>query len=293
MSLTKVTCLKQITKEFPDITYTSSQYLDHGWDDVVLILDSKFVFAFPRADKYIQEKFQKELRLMPKLAPKLPLPVPVFTHIARSGLFAGYPYIAGERLRREVIETFNSSQRRCAAQTMAVFMQAMHQFPVRTARVCGVTKTWTVAEHRAWAADRLAYIVKHLSKKQAQELQSLFDSCMHSGLHERMCLIHQDLTSEHILFDTRTKKISGIIDFGEAQIGDPLNDLARMWEYGEDFVDLVLKYYRTNDPYLKIRSFEKFIYFGISLLYFGIKKKRKDYWNRGFGFIFDSKKRKV
>ena len=40
-------------------------------------------------------------------------------------------------------------------------------------------------------------------------------------------LIHGDFSSEHVLLDLAEKKVTGIIDFGDAAIGDPAYDL---WE---------------------------------------------------------------
>ncbi|UOY93334.1 aminoglycoside phosphotransferase family protein [Ectobacillus sp. JY-23] len=61
------------------------------------------------------------------------------------------------------------------------------------------------------------------------------------------CLIHGDLSYTHILYQDT---ISGIIDFGDACIGDPAYEFYRLYEdYGEEFVRLVYLYYKTNYPF--------------------------------------------
>lgn len=273
--------LKRITAEFPELKHKKAVLLDHGWDDVVVILDEKIVFSFPRRVGYIQEKFKKELLLLPKLGPRLSLPIPQFTYVARNKSFAGYSYITGEPLRKNILEKMQIVIQRRIAKDLAVFLQSLHATPLSLARTCGVTHTWTAAEHRTWCVEHLPIIKKKLSTSQALKLQNLFDEFTHISFRERNVVTHQDFTSDHILFDTKKNKITGIIDFGEVQISDPAIDIARMWEYGEPFVDLVLRYYKTNDKKIKIKSREKYLYLCISLLFYGIKKKRRDYWRRG------------
>ncbi len=279
--MTKSDYLKRIIAEFPEITYKKAVLLDHGWDDVVIILDKKIVFSFPRRPKYIQEKFKKELLLLPKLGPTLPLSIPQFTFVARNKSFAGYSYIAGQPLRKKDLENMPIAKQRHIAQELVGFLQALHAFPVPLARSHGVINSWTASQHRAWCAAHLPVIKKRLRASRATQLQNIFDACVHANLREYNCVVHQDFTTDHILFDPLKNKITGIIDFGEVQFSDPAIDIARMWEYGERFVDFVLHTYKTNDKNIKIKSREKYIYFCISLLFFGIKMKRSDYWRRG------------
>jgi aminoglycoside 2''-phosphotransferase len=279
--MTKSYYLKRITLEFPDIKHRKAVLLDHGWDDVVVILDEKIVFSFPRRVGYIQEKFKKELLLLPKLGPRLPLPIPQFAYVAHNKSFAGYFYIAGEPLRKKMLDKLSPDIQRRIAKDLAVFLRSLHATPLSLARTCGVTHTWTAVEHRTWCVEHLPIIKKKLSITQALKLQNLFDEFTHISFRERNAVTHQDFTSDHILFDTKKNKITGIIDFGEVQVSDPAIDIVRMWEYGESFVDLVLRYYKSDDKNIKIKSREKYLYFCISLLFYGIKKKRRDYWRRG------------
>jgi aminoglycoside 2''-phosphotransferase len=58
-------------------------------------------------------------------------------------------------------------------------------------------------------------------------------------------LIHRDLTGEHILCDPTRGLITGIIDWGDATIGDPALDfVGLLWDAGRDFTEAVLAGYQ-------------------------------------------------
>ena len=68
-------------------------------------------------------------------------------------------------------------------------------------------------------------------------------------------IIHADFTHHHILFNKHNKSISGVIDFGDAQIGDPAFDFAGLYyDFGDEFTTSVYEQYSTlishHDPLL-------------------------------------------
>lgn len=68
-------------------------------------------------------------------------------------------------------------------------------------------------------------------------------------------MIHNDLTSEHILWDSKNKQIN-IIDFGDRAFGDPASDFAGLMEYGHDFAKRVFGLYKgKKDGQMLRRSF--------------------------------------
>jgi aminoglycoside 2''-phosphotransferase len=57
-------------------------------------------------------------------------------------------------------------------------------------------------------------------------------------------LIHGDLAPEHILCNPEAGSITGVIDWGDACLGDPALDFAGLFSLGgEKLVDRVLAYY--------------------------------------------------
>ena len=53
-------------------------------------------------------------------------------------------------------------------------------------------------------------------------------------------LIHGDLSSENILFDPRTHRLTGILDWSYAQVGDPALDFSHLYLHNPALGDEVL-----------------------------------------------------
>jgi len=59
---------------------------------------------------------------------------------------------------------------------------------------------------------------------------------------------------EHITVNPKTHTHTGIIDFGDVEIGDPAYDFAFLAKYGKDFLNWVYETYGlSKDPAFEIR----------------------------------------
>jgi aminoglycoside 2''-phosphotransferase len=78
-----------------------------------------------------------------------------------------------------------------------------------------------------------------LWKHQVRWAEHLFNSMLTNpqSFEYKPALIHGDLRPYHILMNSQTCEISGVIDFGVAGIGDPASDIGTLINtYGESFV---------------------------------------------------------
>ena len=65
-----------IGAQFPDLELRSIHPLGQGWDMTVWQVDEHWVFRFPRREMVIRGLLN-EIALLPRLAPLLPLPIPI------------------------------------------------------------------------------------------------------------------------------------------------------------------------------------------------------------------------
>lgn len=283
--------IKQIKKNFPDLKFKKSEIIDFGWNKTVIVLDHEIVFTFPK-NKEAKAKFKAELAILPQLSKKVTLPIPNFKYIPADKSFAGYNYVIGVSLKLKDFEKLNSGQQNKIARQISNFLNELHTFSVSTASKCGVSIAWSEKEARNYYTDQVKTVYKKLVPKERDLLKSIFETYCGNKITNnfRKTLVHQDLTSDHILFDKNTKLVCGIIDFGDIQISDPAVDFSKLWEYGEKFVDQVLSGYRSKDKQLKSRSYRWYIYQCIGNMYCGITMKRKDYWQKGYGLISSIKR---
>ena len=101
------------------------------------------------------------------------------------------------------------------------------------------------------------YLTTSLTSLQKLALNRLFENffaCLATSTFQNT-IIHADFTHHHILFNKHNKSISGVIDFGDAQIGDPAFDFAGLYyDFGHEFTTSVYEQYSTlishHDPLL-------------------------------------------
>jgi aminoglycoside phosphotransferase (APT) family kinase protein len=178
-----------------------------GWDSHAWI-DGDWLHREPRRDS-VRPRLLAETRLLPWLAPQLPLPVPVpepTEYGVRHRLLVGEPLAEGSTaLGRE----------------LGSFLRALH----------AVDPAEAVAHGAAEAAAAEAEKAVFLDEARAQVLPLLPESARTAGAEllsriggHRTALIHADLGPEHLLVEDG--RITGIIDWTDAEIGDPALDLS-------------------------------------------------------------------
>ncbi len=192
--------------------------------------------------------------LLPKLAPRLPVAAPRFTHVARPAdglLFAGYPVIRGAALTAERFASLVPADQERVLGTLAAFLQAVHAFPVEEARAIGVKEPPSRESAITSMPPEEIRVFPLLAPEEGAALARLIESFLadERNLTYPPTLLYNDFATEHIRFDTEANRISGIIDWGDLEIGDPDYDLMYLrQDYGEDFVRRLLAYYPHPEP---------------------------------------------
>jgi aminoglycoside phosphotransferase (APT) family kinase protein len=67
--------VRRLLAQFPELEIRSLRRLAEGWDNSVWVVDERFAFRFPRRAIAIPG-IEREIAVLPTLAPLLPLPVP-------------------------------------------------------------------------------------------------------------------------------------------------------------------------------------------------------------------------
>jgi aminoglycoside 2''-phosphotransferase len=156
--------------------------------------------------------------------------------------------------RKIVMESGRTARKKIAGQ-LGAFLYRLHTTPLTDA-------AWEIPSTRApvrredWL--RIQARVKEriyplLQRYQVQWAEDLFGSVLDHPEDSSFqpALIHGDLASYHILFDDRQGRITGVIDFGMAGLGDPASDLGLLISvYGESFVSQMGRSYPGLEKYL-------------------------------------------
>src|SRR5258708_21610180 len=90
--------------------------------------------------------------------------------------------------------------------------------------------------------------VQHLIPRQFQEaIRDFLDTRPENPSSFMPTFCHHDLGVEHILVDRSTKRITGIIDWGDVALGDPANDFGKLYrDLGPEALEAVLRDYKTS-----------------------------------------------
>ncbi len=229
---------------YPELRIARMRLNDAGQYNDILIVNDDLIFRFPRHDEEI-EKLEREIALLDRIRPALPLPIPAPTYRrlvprAVGQVFAGYRMLPGEPLWRETVAAITDPAivRRLATQ-LATFLGALHGIPANhVADVLPAAdwrKLWADLEEEIRAA-----LFPHLPPSAQKQIAARFAAFLDDpgNVAFTPTVIHGDFGSGNLLWDTHARTMTAVIDFGSAGLGDPALDVAALLTYGEPFVQL-------------------------------------------------------
>lgn len=174
----------------------------------------------------------------------------IISILPKIGLLLDTLCCPGKSMPPRQFRKLSFKQKKKIAKQLAAFLRELHNFPVALARKCGVIDAWSEGDARKYYDENATYAYKKLNKKDSLLLKNLIHQ-YDKEYRFKPTVAHQDLTWDNILI-SNNKTVTGIIDFGDIQITDPAGDIGRLTEYGIDFMDLVIKYYRPTEKNLEI-----------------------------------------
>lgn len=207
--------------------------IDEGWDSLVLEVDGKWIVRVPRREE-VREVMPLEARLLRELAPALPVPVPRIEIVEDEAevFFVAYRKLPGEPL---------DDPPASLAPQLGAFLAALHDFPRERALRAGLPRQADVSERCR------REVLPLLAPEEGRRAEEMFGR-FRSDESAQPLLIHADLGPAHIL--RNGSKVSGVIDWSDACLGDPALDFAWLLHgTGEAFAaGLMDAYGRQRDP---------------------------------------------
>jgi aminoglycoside phosphotransferase (APT) family kinase protein len=241
-SLTAKRARAIIIAVFPEFRGARIELLDEGWDFQVFEVDARWLFRFPKRETIVA-KLNMERKLLSGLGEWVSLPVPNYEYFCESHESSIRPFAGYRKLPGIGGNTSKMVDRQRVAQQLGEFLTRLHTYPVDKAREAGVPEARN--------------LVAHWREKSREQLRKLNDLNVNMDLLLRylendtpvsfqgsLSLVHNDLWAEHILVNTCSGEVSGIIDWSDAVIGDPAIDFACLYAwYGKSWSENVLAHY--------------------------------------------------
>ncbi|HVV66958.1 MAG TPA: aminoglycoside phosphotransferase family protein [Candidatus Saccharimonadales bacterium] len=269
--------LDRIRKEFPQINWESYEFINHGWDHEVIILDKKLVFRFPASSEYLPA-LKEEVRLMKHLHSKIDFPMPHYKYVAKDNSFAGYAMLPGVELSKELFDRLDISDKKLLAMQLADFLSQFHAIDIGEIRPFNIGQANLSSESLELSKNAEKYLHSVLGEdefRQVLDILKILNETVNGQLPRT--LTHNDISPKHLLWDLEEKQLS-VIDFSDRSISDPAMDFAELFIYGLPFVRSVYALYKAkkDDNFLK-RALIYYKRVGISMLINSFQTERQDF----------------
>jgi aminoglycoside phosphotransferase (APT) family kinase protein len=198
-----------------------------GWDNRSFRLGDDMLVRLPSAGRYVAQ-VEKEHRWLPKLAPLLPLPIPVPLALGEPGgdypfFWSIYGWLEGEPLARH-LDHIDLSQ---IAMDVAAFLKALHGIDASDGPLAGEHNfhrggSLAVYDNEARAA--ALHVADEVDQALAMEIWQL---ALSSRWPRSGVWVHGDIAEGNLL--VKDGRLSAVIDFGSSGVGDPSSDLILAW----------------------------------------------------------------
>jgi aminoglycoside phosphotransferase (APT) family kinase protein len=239
---------------FPQLPPGSMVELVGGWDSRVFEIEG-WIVRVPRRPE-VTSWVRAEIRLLAELAGHLTTRVPKFDLICDTGarLTLGHRKIPGRALRPSDLEPTGAALLAAAA---GRFLGELHAFPPdRAASLLGAARSaaGSQVEHDVFITDVHQRVLPLFGRNDRSAAEGFLEEWYEPKMRAfRPVLTHADLGPEHLLCES--DRLSGVIDWSDARVGDPAIDLAWLLHGTPgDFGSRVLDSYPGNTDGIEQRS---------------------------------------
>jgi len=226
-------------RAWPELRARKFEVHDGGWANLVLEADGRAIFRFPRR-REVAAGLGFEVRALGLLARHLSLPVPRPTRLATLDRAAGWPFIAYPKLPGEPLSSIESLGPKGAHRlesAVETLLRELAAIPPRSLLRFGATR----GDPRSWAerfrrlevrfARHGASLTPPALRRAIADEFERFRSALSGGRY-RAVATHRDLGPDHILWDSRAGRPTGVIDWEDLCLGDPAFDLTGLRPVG-------------------------------------------------------------
>nr|WP_281352454.1 aminoglycoside phosphotransferase family protein [Phytoactinopolyspora alkaliphila] len=224
----------------PHYDVVSLTELGQGLDNVVYLVNDELVVRISKESDAVQraETTRREAGLLAALTgwSTLPIPQPIFADIEQGAL--AYTALPGRPLnQRPVAEPIR------LAPVLGGFLSRLHQAPLDAVNTLVSPDPYPMTAWRDDAEFAYREVSQHITPPVRRPIERFLASTPPPE-PRTVTLCHNDLGTEHILAGTDTDEITGIIDWTDAALADPMRDLALIFrDLGPDVFDATIANY--------------------------------------------------
>jgi aminoglycoside phosphotransferase (APT) family kinase protein len=219
-----------VREQFPQFADASIATLGIGWDNAAYLFAERVVFRFPRR-RIGAALIEREIALLPLLAPHLSLAIPVPRFVGRPTTSYPWPFAGSELISGRTacgVDLSDQSRMRLAL-PLARFLRALHAVEAAPLVERGLTgdTIGRLDPQRCVRAtrERIPALAAAGIDDAGQWAEWLEQHPPLSMAENERRVVHGDLYARHIVLGADSQPV-GVIDWGDLHLGDPALDLA-------------------------------------------------------------------
>jgi aminoglycoside phosphotransferase (APT) family kinase protein len=241
-TLTKQLVAQLVGHQFPELRQLAIEFVAEGWDNEVFLVGDEWIFRFPKRASVVPW-MEREIKLMPKVEAVIGVPVPRFEKVGHADLGFPYPFVGYRRLPGIQVDQATAFDRASLAKSLGAALTRLHlmdpslvpsapQQPGGDPEMPSGVPSWD--EVLSFVPNGLRAEARSCANKEVPEPYFTGPPRVH----------HSDICPDHILVDESTGQLSGILDFADMVVGDPVGDFVGLVPIdGYGFVSEVLANY--------------------------------------------------
>jgi aminoglycoside phosphotransferase (APT) family kinase protein len=222
-----------IADQFPDLGQYEIRWFAEGWDNELYVVGSEWLFRFPkRAD--VVPWLIRELDIMRVAVETFGSLVPRFERVGAPSDVFPYPFVGYRRMPGMGADRVAPAHRGGLAVDLGRALTRLHSIDV--VRIPATPGGW---KHPPWSARRaeLAEIAPSVRPLLGRDLLAKAEPYLTGAVPAPeqdgpRCVIHNDISPDHVLVDPQTGRLTGLIDFKDAVVGEPVLDFAGLIPLG-------------------------------------------------------------
>lgn len=209
------------------------------WRDYDVYIIDQMVFRFPKTERP-HLNIHKEKQLLDIIRPYVTLSIPDYTIVDDN--FIVYPLLAWTPLPNDP---------NAYTDTMIIqlveFLKQLHWIPQNLVHDLdpwpqhSEPDTVFVQQMKQTLEKRLS---GHISKPTLHAIYSYLDALFFDSTPTNPVVVHTDLQGKNMLYDPETKRITGILDFTDARIGNAAVDFCHFFDLSPDLLRKLIEQYR-------------------------------------------------
>ncbi len=205
-----------IARDYPEFQNAEVSVVGQGQNAVTFEVNKEYIFRFPfRLTASVESKAETQTSILKSLEGKIDVEIPRIEFQGDNPVYSGYRKIEGTVFNKELLTTLTGAEKIQIGKDMAHFLHQMHAMPLSDAEKAGYTRKPFMTEakrketeefvRREFGGEEQDYLLRML--KRFEELEAN---------PEKEVALHGDLDLGNMFLTEDTKRLKGVIDFGEA-----------------------------------------------------------------------------